>query len=62
MSCACENQRLGREIDRIRRLAKAMAVMEGKLVVIYRLPDGTYGFRCAGEEIEYPITEYITPY
>lgn len=62
MSCACENQRRGKEKERIRRLAKALAVMEGKTVGLYVKDDGTYGFTAEYDEIEKEIVEYVTPY
>ena len=62
MSCACENKRMSAEIERIRRLAKAYAKIEGVTAVLYRNDDGTYGFASISEEIGKPIVEYITPY
>ncbi|MCD8386284.1 MAG: hypothetical protein LUD17_05260 [Bacteroidales bacterium] len=62
MSCNCENKKLGSEIDRIRRLAKALAKAEEKTVAIFLNNDGTYGFCCADIGIDKPIVEYITQY
>ena len=62
MSCACENKRMGQEIERIRRLAKAWAKMEGVTAGLYKKEDGTYGFASISEEIGKTIVEYITPY
>lgn len=62
MSCACEHKRMGMELDRIRRLAKALAKMDDTVVAIYQNADGTYGFQSADNEINKPIIEYITPY
>ena len=62
MSCACENKRMSQEIERIRRLAKGWARMEGQTAVLYQKDDGTYGFSAISEEINNPIVEYITPY
>lgn len=62
MSCACENRRMSQELDRIRRLAKALAKMESQTVCIYRNGDGTYGFCTIENEINKEIVEYITPY
>ena len=62
MSCGCENRKLGREIDRVRRLAKGFAEVEETTVAIYQNGDGTYGFRSIDREINETIIEYITPY
>lgn len=62
MSCACEHKRMGQELDRIRRLAKALAKMDDAVVVIYQNADGTYGFQSADNEINKPIIEFITKY
>lgn len=61
MSCACENKKLGQELERIRRLAKSLARMEDADVGIFRNADGTYGFAKAAN-IDKPIIEYISPY
>lgn len=62
MSCNCENKRLGKEIQRIRRLAKAWAKLNDETVAIYKNPDGTYDFISASVKIDKPIVEYITQY
>ena len=62
MSCACEHKRMGQEIDRFRRLAKAWAKINEDTAVIYLNPDGTYGFASISTEIGKPIVEYISPY
>lgn len=62
MSCACEHKKLGQEIERIRRLAKGYAEMEGVTVALIKNTDGTFGFCKADSEIEKEIVEYITPY
>lgn len=62
MSCDCEHKKLGGEIDRIRKLAKAYAQMEDTTVAIYSNPDGTYGFCSISVEINKPIVEYITQF
>lgn len=59
MSCACENKKLASDLDRIRRLAKALAIAEGKTVGIYINADGTYGFGTI-DVVDNPITEYIS--
>lgn len=53
---------MGQEIDRFRRLAKSWAKMNDETAVIYRHPDGTYGFASISSEIDKPIVEYITQY
>lgn len=53
---------MGRELDRIRRLAKALAKMDDAVVVIYQNADGTYGFQSVDNEINKPIIEFITKY
>lgn len=62
MSCACENRRMSKELERFRRLAKALARMEDETVAIYLNEDGTYGFTSAKFEIEKEIVEFISPY
>lgn len=46
----------------MRRLAKALAVMEQETVVLYKNEDGTYGFSRISDESDKPIVEYITPF
>lgn len=62
MSCACEHKRLGSELERVRKLAKAYARMQGETVVLYLNGDGTYNFTLASAEIDKPIVEYISQY
>lgn len=62
MSCACENARMSKELERVHRLAKALAKIEDDIVAIYINDDGSYGFIQVSEDIEKPILEYITPY
>lgn len=62
MSCGCENKMLGKDLERIRRLAKIWAKGENETVVIYLNDDGTYGFAPMSAEIKKPIKEYITAY
>lgn len=64
MSCACENMRLGRELERIYRLAKAWAKDEDVTVAIYRKDDGSYDFAplTQVDEANKPIVEFVTPY
>lgn len=53
---------MSQEMERIRRLAKTWARMEGKTAVLYKNEDGTFGFTSATEEIDKIIVEYITHY
>lgn len=62
MSCACEQKKMGRDRERIIRLAKGYARMENVTVAIYKNADGTFGFSDAEIEINREIIEYITPY
>lgn len=64
MSCMCENQMKARELERMRRLAKALAKMEGNTVVLYIKADGAYDFDLADnyDETKGRIAEYITRY
>lgn len=62
MSCACENKKMAREIERFRRLAKAWAKMNGETAVIYQNTDGSYGFASVSVDITKPIVEYVTQY
>lgn len=62
MSCACENIRMGRELERFRRLAKAWAKLEGKTAVVFKKDDGTYGFATAENAGGKEIIEYVTQY
>lgn len=63
MSCGCENMKKAREIERTRRLAKALAKMEDEIVGIWLNENGTYGFdRESVISANNKIIEYITPY
>ncbi len=62
MSCACENKRMATERERIRRLAKAWAMVEKETAALYKKADGTFDFAPAKSEIKHPIIEYITAY
>ncbi len=52
MSCNCKNKRFSQEAERIRRLAKALAVMEQETVALYKNADGTYGFSRISDELD----------
>jgi len=59
MSCGCENKRKASEYERMRKLAKACAVMEGCIVELRRCDDGTFTFNRTGVEGKGEIIEYI---
>ena len=61
MSCACEHKKLASEYERMKRLAKASAVLNEQTVVLFINEDGTYGFT-SELEIKKKIIEYISPY
>lgn len=61
MGCACEHKRLAGELDRIRRLAKIAAALDGVTYAVYDNGDGTYGF-CAAAEARKKIVEYVSKY
>lgn len=61
MSCSCENKRLSSDYERIRRLAKSAAKLNGETVGIYKKDDGTFGLANETER-DKSIIEYITPY
>lgn len=63
MSCACEQKKLSMELERIRRLAKNLAQIEQEEVILFKNPDGTYGFTCSSEiDNDKTFIEYISPY
>lgn len=62
MSCGCENKKLGGELDRVRRLAKAFASIEQKTVAIVDNGDGTYDFYALNDVFNKPIIEYVSEY
>lgn len=62
MSCACENRKMASDLDRIRRLAKAFAKIEGADVAVLCNSDGTYSFQLASLPTDKTIVEYVTPY
>lgn len=61
MSCACEHKKLASEYERMRRLAKAAAVLNGKTVALYRNDDGTYGVDMDTSIVRENV-EYISQY
>ena len=44
MSCGCKNREMAMQLERARRLAKALAKIEGENVYLYQRDDGSYGF------------------
>ena len=64
MSCGCSQIRKERSgYDNIKRLAKAWAKADNKVVLIYKNPDGSYGFMGAGcpEALSREAIEYVSP-
>lgn len=59
MSCGCDNKKKASEYERMRRLAKACAVMEGCIIELRRCDDGTYTFNRVGVEGRGVIIEYV---
>lgn len=62
MSCACEQKKLSEEYERMKRLAKSYACMQGETVALYMKTDGTYDFATTPDNKEIKIVEYISPY
>lgn len=62
MSCACEQRKMACELDRVRRLAKGLARIEGEAVAIYADGAGGYGFDRASAADGKDVIEYISPY
>lgn len=62
MSCACEHKQMDSDLERMRRMAKACARLEGATMAIYRKSDGTYGIERESGETDKMIVEYITQY
>lgn len=44
MSCRCEAQKRMSESGRVSELARKAAILEQKIMAVYRRSDGTYGF------------------
>lgn len=61
MSCRCEHKKLMSDLERVRRLAKGCAILEGATVGIFQRKDGTYDFELA-DKTDKPLIEFITPY
>lgn len=61
MSCACEQKKLSAEYERMWRLAKASAQIQGITMCLYMNDDGTYNFT-SDLNINKQLKEFITPY
>lgn len=59
MSCDCENKKKSSEYERMYRLAKACAKMEGAIMELRQSDDGTYSFNRVGVEGKGKLIEYI---
>lgn len=60
MSCACENKKMSSDRERIRTLAKKLAVVEQQTIAIIKNSDGTYDF-CPVASIDgRKVVEYIS--
>lgn len=59
MSCGCKNKAMSSDLERQRRLAKNLAVMEQCMVELRIKADGSYTFNRAGAGGVGEIVEYI---
>ena len=59
MSCGCENKKKASEYERMTRLAKTCAKMEGAIMELRLSDDGTYNFNRVGVEGKGKLIEYI---
>lgn len=65
MSCRCMHQQMASEIERHRRLAKALARIEKQTVILYQKEDGTFDFDLKSQYIANnanKLIEYVTQY
>ncbi len=62
MSCKCVAEQWQRDRERQRRLAKQSAKLTGKPYVLYKMPDGRYGFAPEGGKIKGEAEEILTQY
>lgn len=62
MSCRCQNDKMARDKERARRLAKSFAEIQGETVALWQSADGKFGFSLSKIECPHKIIEYITPY
>lgn len=58
MSCACQNKNLASELERIRGLARKMAIIEQCVSEIRKHNDGSYSFNKIGYGNKGSIVEY----
>lgn len=59
MGCGCRNKEMMSDYERVSSLASKAARMEGVVMVVFKKPDGTYGFCAEGrDEIKGEIVEY----
>lgn len=58
MSCGCDNKKIMCEYAHVSELARKAAILEQCIYVVYRRPDGAYGFDKAGSEIDGEIVEF----
>lgn len=62
MSCMCEQKQLQSDYQRMRKLAKALAMLENSTVEIWKNADGTYQYGVIGTAGSNTVIEYITDY
>ena len=58
MSCACERKKVMSDLERVSGLARKAAMLEGKVMAVFRRSDGTYGFCSVGECGVVDVVEY----
>lgn len=62
MSCRCIHEQWQRDRDRQRGLAKKLAVMTKKPVILFKKSDGSYDFVAEGNVYEGEFIELLTQY
>ncbi len=58
MSCNCERKKIMSEQAHVSELARKCAILEQKVVAVYKKADGTFSFAPVDEEIRGEIVEY----
>lgn len=58
MSCNCERKKIMSEQAHVSELARKCAILEQKMVAVYKKADGTFSFAPVDEEIKGEIVEY----